>query len=314
MAQKVVIALGGNAIQSKGDTGTFTDMYKNVYKTMVNLVDLIKDPNYELVITHGNGPQVGTIMLQNAAAKEQAPEMPMFACGAMTQGQIGLLIQQALQNILAEQQLSHEVATIITQTEVDENDPAFANPSKPVGVFYSQAESEAAAQKTGFTYKEDAGRGYRRVVPSPAPINIVEIGAIRKLAASGVMVVASGGGGIPVVKENDQYRGVDAVIDKDKAAALMGDLLQADRLIILTAVAKVALNYGQPNEEYLAELTVTEAQKYLAAGHFAAGSMGPKIEAVIDFLSKNPKRQALITSPDSLPAALKHQDGTWIKA
>jgi carbamate kinase len=307
--KRIVIALGGNAIQNKGEKGTYQESFQNVYNTMQSILPLLTNPEYEVVITHGNGPQVGTIMIQNAKAADIVPEMPMFMCGAMSQGQIGYWIQQSLNNLLG---TSKEVATVVTQVEVDENSQAFKNPTKPVGSFYTEAQIADLKKTNDFIYKEDAGRGWRRVVPSPDPINIVEINTIRKLVDDGVVVIASGGGGIPVINVANKYSGVDAVIDKDKAGALLAELLNADMLIILTAVDQVAINFGKENQENLSRVNVMELQNYLSEGHFAEGSMKPKVEAVISYLLKAPTKEALITSPDKLTAALAHQNGTYI--
>jgi carbamate kinase len=280
---------------------------------MRELIPLARDPNCELIITHGNGPQVGNILSQNFDASPNIPPMPMFVCDAMSQGQIGYLIQQTLTNSLKNEGVEREVATIISQVEVDQNDPAFQNPSKPVGRFYTKKEAEKAAATTGYVFKEDAGRGYRRVVPSPKPISIEELEAIKKLIEQGVIVIAVGGGGIPIIRKGGSLCGIDAVIDKDKASALLADKLDADLLIILTAIKKICLFYGQPQEKKLDLVTVEEAKKYLIEGHFAEGSMKPKIEAIIDFIKKDPKRKALVTRADSLKEALEGKDGTWIK-
>jgi len=314
MKKRVIIALGGNAILNKGDDGTFEQQYKNVYVTMEKIYGLICDDRYEVVITHGNGPQVGSILIQNAAGKNQVPAMPMYVCGAMSQGQIGLLIQQSLGNIMLKKNDKRSVATIVTQVEVNPEDPSFKNPSKPVGPFYSKEEADKLAEETGHIIKEDAGRGYRRVVPSPKPTKILELEAVKDLIESENVVIAGGGGGIPVVVQNGRIRGVDAVIDKDRLAALMGDNLNADILIILTAVEKVALDFGKENEKFLSQMTVSEAKGYLAQGHFAPGSMRPKIEAIIEFIEKDPKRMALVTHPSKLLDAMDHKNGTWIVA
>lgn len=310
--KRIVIALGGNAILNKGDDGTFQTQYKNVLDTMVNITELIKDESLEVVITHGNGPQVGSILIQNTAGKEQVPQMPMFACGAMTQGQIGLLIQQSLNNIFRKEKIDKSVVTVVTQVEVSSSDPSFQNPAKPVGPFYTEEEALKIGKSTGFVMKEDAGRGWRRVVPSPQPINIVELEAIKDLLEKENVVIASGGGGIPVIMKDDNLQGVDAVIDKDKSAALMGDELNADLLIILTAVEKAALDFGKENQTEIDKMTISEARKYLAEGHFAPGSMKPKVEAIVDFIEKNPDRKALITSANKLPEAMEEKSGTWI--
>lgn len=309
---KYVIALGGNAIQMKSDTGTFEDQYRNVTHTMQNLTGLFAEKKNKIVITHGNGPQVGSILIQNDSAKDKLPEMPMFVCGAMTQGQIGFTIQQSLLNIFNAKQINRDVATIVTQVEVSEEDDAFKNPTKPVGPFYSEDEANELEIKTGNKFKEDAGRGYRRVVPSPQPKNIIELESIKAGIESGAITIAVGGGGIPVVSSDNVLKGVDAVIDKDKASSLLADNLDADTFIVLTAVPQVAINFGKPNEESLNKINIEQAENYMNEGHFAEGSMKPKIEAVIDFLKKNKKRKALITSADVLTEALAGKNGTWI--
>jgi carbamate kinase len=306
---KVVVALGGNAIQSKGEKGTHEESYANVFKTMEAIVPLIKNPKYEVVITHGNGPQVGSMLIQNAAGSTQVPAMPMFVCGAMSQGQIGFWIQQSLYNLLGSKA---KIATVVTQVEVDENSKAFKNPSKPVGPFYTKEQADEMKKGTDFVFKEDAGRGWRRVVPSPMPVSIIEIEIVKKMIANGVTVITSGGGGIPVIKVGKIYSGVDAVIDKDRAGALLGELIDADLFIILTAVDKVSLNYGKPNQNNLNKATVKELNKYLTEDHFAEGSMKPKVEAVIDFIKGRKGRKAIITSQQKLAATLKGKDGTTI--
>lgn len=314
MKKRVVIALGGNAIQDKGEKGTFEDQLANVNKTMADIVPLILNKDYQVIITHGNGPQVGTIMTQMAAAKEIAPEMPMHMCGAMSQGQIGYLIQQSLANLLKNKNIRRPVVTLVTQVVVDEESPDFKNPSKPVGSYHTEEEARQIMAKTGFVFKEDAGRGWRRVVPSPQPLKVAEIEAIEGLVEKGVIVVASGGGGIPVVEKSQQLTGVDAVIDKDRAAALLGILLKAQVLIILTAVEKVSLNYGKPNEKKLDKLNLKQAKQYMKEGHFAEGSMKPKIEAVISFIEKDPARRVIITHAHTLSQALAGKNGTHICA
>ena len=312
MKKRVVIALGGNAIQDKGEKGSYEEQLANVTKTMADIVPLILNNDYQVVITHGNGPQVGTIMNQMAKAVEVAPEMPMHMCGAMSQGQIGYLIQQSLTNLLRKKGINKLVVTLVTQVVVDKNSPDFKNPTKPVGPYYDEAGAKKIMGETGFVFKEDAGRGWRRVVPSPQPLKIIEIDAVEDLIEKGVIVVTSGGGGIPVIEENKQISGVDAVIDKDRAAALLGDLLGAETLIILTAVEKVSLNYGKPNQTELNKITLKEAKKYLEEGHFAEGSMKPKIEAIISFIEKDKKRAAIVTHAHTLKEALAGKNGTVI--
>lgn len=312
--QRVVIALGGNAIQNNGEKGTYDEQMRHVNDTMAGILDALLKRNWEAVVTHGNGPQVGNILIQNALAKTAVAEMPMFVCSAMSQGQLGYLIQQSLKNLLIQRGQKREVATIITQVIVDPRDPAFQKPSKPVGPFYSEVQANEIARETGFVLKQDAGRGYRRVVSSPEPCSITEIEAIKKLLEAGIITVVCGGGGIPVLCENGIYRGADAVIDKDKTAALLADMLDADLLVILTAVDKVLLHFGKPNAAKIDTMSLGEAKQYLKEGHFAEGSMKPKIEAAISFLEHNPKRQVLITHYHVLEEALEGRDGTWIKS
>lgn len=312
MKQRIVIALGGNAIQNKGEKGSHEESYHNIQKTMSEIAKLIKDDNNQVIITHGNGPQVGNILIQNSKGEPEIPAQPMHVCGAESQGQIGYWIQQALINIVGLDQI--RPVTIITQVEVDEHDPAFSKPSKPVGPFYTEDESKELANRTGYTFKEDAGRGFRRVVPSPEPASIIEMETIRKLVDTGATVIASGGGGIPVVYENNTIKGVDAVIDKDKAGALLANKLEADLFIILTAVPKVALDFGKPTQTELGTATVFQMEEYLKQGHFAEGSMKPKVEAVLKFVKGDPARRALITSADKLSSAMAGNDGTWVIA
>lgn len=314
MKQRIIIALGGNAIKQKGEKGTFEEQYKNVHETMKSITPLLQDDNNEIVITHGNGPQVGSILIQNATAKNQTPELPMFVCGAMSQGEIGLFIQQSIRNIFAQKETPKEVATIITQVEVDPNDPAFENPTKPVGPFYTKEEAEKIIAETGYNIIEDAGRGYRRVVPSPKPKSVIEIEFIEEALENDNLVICSGGGGIPVIYRDNLLEGVDAVIDKDRVAALMADNLDADQLIILTAVDQISLNFGQNNEKTIDQMTIEQTKKYLDEGHFAEGSMKPKVEAIVDFVSKKPGRKGLVTSATRLTEALNSQSGTWIIA
>ncbi len=308
----LVIALGGNAILNKGEKGTFEEQFNNVSKTMEHIADLVNDGKYQVTITHGNGPQVGVIMNQQAAAVKLSPEMPMHMCGAMSQGQIGYLIQQSLSNILKKRKIKKTIATVVTQVVVDKNSPGFKNPTKPVGPYYNENDAKAKMQETGFVFKEDAGRGWRRVVPSPQPLKIVEIESIRDLVKKDVIVVSVGGGGIPVIEDKGKLSGVDAVIDKDRGATLLGDNLKADFLVILTAVEKVLLNFGKPNQKALDKMNIKEAKRYMKEGHFAEGSMKPKIEAAITFIEGDKKRKALITHANTLKEALAGKNGTLI--
>lgn len=305
----IAIALGGNAIKSSKEKGTNEEQFHNVNRTTEHLAELIK-AGFKLVITHGNGPQVGNILIQNDAGKDLVPALPMDVCGAESQGQIGYMIQQTFINHLAKLHIRKSVATVVTQVLVDKKDQAFVHPTKPVGPFYSQSEGEAM-KKRGYTVIEDAGRGYRRVVPSPIPKNIVEIESIRTLINNNTIVVASGGGGIPVVKTKKGYAGVEAVIDKDLAGELLATLVKAKTLLILTDVEKVAINYRKPNQQNLDRMTVKEAIAYAKEGHFAAGSMGPKVNAAINFI-KHGGKTAIITHPFSVLEAIKGKTGTVI--
>ena len=309
MNKLVVIALGGNAIKSAKEKGTNEEQFANVSQTTAHMAKLTA-AGYRLVITHGNGPQVGNILIQHDAAKNLVPALPMDVCGAESQGQIGYMIQQTFINHLKKMGIRKSVATVVTQVEVDKNDPAFTHPTKPVGPFYDRATGEQL-KKRGYTVIEDSGRGYRRVVPSPLPKAIVEVEAVRTLLKNGVIVVASGGGGIPVIRKNGTYTGVEAVIDKDSAGELLAQEVQADYLVILTDVEKVALHYNKPNQRFIDTMTVGEAEKYYAEGHFAPGSMGPKVRAAIAFM-KHGGKKALITHPFKVLEALKGKTGTVI--
>lgn len=281
----------------------------NVSYSAQQIVKLIQ-AGYRVVVSHGNGPQVGNILLQNAAARDQVPAMPLDVCGAESQGLIGYMIQQCVYNELKKAGLDKQVVTVLTQVVVDRQDPAFENPTKPVGPFYSREEAEKNMKEKGETWIEDSGRGWRKVVPSPRPKEIVEIGTIRTLVDNGVIVIASGGGGIPVVKDDDRLAGVEAVIDKDLASSLLARELGADVLVIATDVTNVAINYGKPDQKNLERLTVAEAKNYLAAGQFGKGSMGPKVEAAINFVEAG--GEAVITSLSHLEAGVKGEKGTRI--
>jgi carbamate kinase len=309
MDKILVIALGGNAIKSAKERGTNDEQFSNVRKTTGHLAKLAQQ-GYKLVITHGNGPQVGNILIQNEAAKNLVPAMPMDVCGAETQGQIGYMIQQTLINHFQKMGLKKTAATVVTQVEVDPKDKAFQNPTKPVGPFYDKKDGEELKKK-GYTVVEDSGRGYRRVVPSPIPIHITEIEAIKTLINSGIIVIASGGGGIPVIKKGNQYVGVEAVIDKDFAGELLAEKVKADYFIILTDVERVALNFNKPNQINLDKMTAKEAQKYYDQGHFAPGSMGPKVRAAIKFIKQGGKK-VIITHPFKVDEALEEKTGTLI--
>lgn len=305
---KIVIALGGNAL---GDTPTKQkESVKLVAKSIVNLIK----EGHEIIITHGNGPQVGIINLamENASKNNIIKEkMPFAECGAMSQAYIGYHIQQALINELTKQNIKKDVATIVTQVLVDEKDKAFENPTKPIGSFYTKEEAEIL-KKQGQILKEDASRGYRVVVPSPKPIKIIESNTIKNLIDSKVITIATGGGGIPVKIKNNELIGIDAVIDKDRSSAKLAEEVNADLLLILTTVNKVSINFNKENETQLDETTIEELEKYIKTNEFKEGSMLPKVEACIDFV-RNTKKQAIITSLLSAEKSLKNEDGTLIK-
>lgn len=306
---KVVVALGGNALGKSPE-----EQLKLVKNTASSLIGLIAAGN-QVVISHGNGPQVGAINLgMNFAAEHgKTAAFPFPECGAMSQGYIGYHLQQSLENELHRRWMNKSVATIVTQIAVDPNDPAFENPSKPVGDFYTKEQADEIAKEKGYTFKEDAGRGYRQVVPSPLPMKIMELDSIKTLIDADNLVIAGGGGGVPVIITDKGLEGVPAVIDKDRSSALLADKIDADKLIILTAVDHVYVNYGKPDEKALKTLNVAEAQKYMEEGQFAAGSMLPKIEACLSFVEGHPEREALITSLDGLDDALAGKVGTVIR-
>lgn len=306
---KVVVALGGNALGKSPE-----EQLKLVKNTASSLIGLI-DAGNQVVISHGNGPQVGAINLgMNFAAENgKTAAFPFPECGAMSQGYIGYHLQQSLQNELHRRWMNKNVATVVTQIAVDPKDPAFQNPSKPVGDFYTKEQADEIAKEKGYTFKEDAGRGYRQVVPSPLPMKIMELDSIKTLIDADKLVIAGGGGGVPVIITDKGLEGVPAVIDKDRSSALLADKIDADKLIILTAVDHVYVNYGKPDEKALKTLNVAEAQKYMKEGQFAAGSMLPKIEACLSFVEGHPEREALITSLDGLDDALAGKVGTVIR-
>lgn len=306
---KIVVALGGNALGQSPEEQL--ELVKGTAKSLVSLIQ----KGYEVVISHGNGPQVGSINLglNYAAENGQGPAFPFPECGAMSQAYIGYQLQESLLNELHELGIDKQVVTLVTQVEVAGDDQAFDNPTKPIGLCYTKEQADQTMQEKGYQFVEDSGRGYRRVVPSPMPINIVELDSIETLIKHGTLVIAAGGGGIPVVKEEGNYKGVDAVIDKDKTSALLAAHLKSDQLIILTAVDYVYINYGKDNQEALGEVTVDEMNKHIADGQFAKGSMLPKVEAALQFIEKNPEGSVLITSLEDLGDALDGKIGTLIK-
>lgn len=307
---KIVIALGGNALGK--DPKEQLSLLEDVAKIIVNLVE----EGNKIVLTHGNGPQVGQILLAMDYANKNGggtPSMPFAECGSMSQGYIGYQLQQSLQNEMKKRNIKKDTATIVTQVLVDSNDSAFNNPTKPIGSFYSKEEADQIVKEKGYTFVEDAGRGYRRVVPSPKPIAIIEKNIIKQLLENDNLVIAVGGGGIPVVNKNGFLNGVDAVIDKDRSAALLAKEVEADMLLILTAVDKVYLNYNQENQLALDKITVDDAEKYIADGHFAKGSMLPKIEACLEFVKGNPTKKAIIGSLEKASLAISGDSGTLIE-
>ena len=311
MGKQLVIALGGNALGN-----TPEEQKKAILSAADNIVNLVRD-GHRIVIVHGNGPQVGMINLAFELAGGQnrnVAEMPFAECCAMSQGYIGFHLQNTLQNSFFARGMSTHVSTAITQVVVDRHDPAFTNPTKPVGLFYTEDEAKAIAKDKAYSFIEDSGRGFRRVVASPDPIDIKEKGTIRCLMENGDVVIACGGGDIPVYREDGMLHGIDAVIDKDKAAAKLADLIAADTFIVLTAVPRVAINFGRPDQQWLERITVSQAKEYIKAGHFAPGSMLPKVEAAIRFVSSLPGRQAIITSLENACHALTEGGGTVICA
>jgi carbamate kinase len=305
-----VVAIGGNALIIDKNKKTIPDQFDAIKQTMGHIADMIED-GWDVVITHGNGPQVGFILRRSELALHELHPVPLDYCGADTQGAIGYMAQKALRNEFRRRGVNKETATVVTQVLVDKDDPAFENPSKPVGSFLDEETARERMAK-GQDFVEDAGRGWRRVVPSPLPKHIIEVEAIETLVEKGFTLVAVGGGGIPVIeKENGDLRGVEAVIDKDFASGLLAKLIEADLLLISTAVEKVALNFNKPDQTWLDEMTVAEAEQYIEEGHFAPGSMLPKIQAVVKFLKEGGKK-ALITDPPNIERALKGETGTWI--
>jgi carbamate kinase len=311
MDKNILVALGGNAILKHTEKGTAEEQIKNIRGTARHLVKLIQK-GYHLAITHGNGPQVGDILLKNELAKSSLPPMPLDICNAESQGMIGYMLQQCLTTELAIAAIPKPVVTIITQTVVDKEDSAFQEPSKPIGPFYTALEASQLRKEKGWTIINDSGRGFRRVVPSPIPHKIIEGPSIKYLYDQGVIVIASGGGGVPIIRKKDgQIDGIEGVIDKDHAAALLAKIIKAETLVILTDVPKAYLHYGKPDQTAINTIPVSEAIEYLDQGHFAPGSMQPKIEATIDFIEGGGK-QAIITSVEKVGLSLKGKDGTII--
>jgi carbamate kinase len=315
MANKLaVVAIGGNSLIKDEKHKAVEDQYQAAKETTFHIADMI-EAGWDVAIGHGNGPQVGFILRRSeiAAKVEGMHEVPLDVCGADSQGAIGYSLQQTLQNELYRRGIKKSVATVVTQVLVDKNDAAFQKPSKPIGSFMDETEAKRREKEMGWSVVEDAGRGWRRVVASPQPKEVVELEAVRCLIESGTIVITVGGGGIPVIDLGDHdYQGVAAVIDKDFASSLLASLIKADLFLISTAVEKVAINFGKPDQKWLDKMTLAEAKAYLAEGtHFAKGSMAPKIQAIIWFL-ENGGKQALITNPENIGRALKGETGTWI--
>ena len=312
LAEKlVVIALGGNALLQRGQKGTFEEQYQNTKGTVPKIADLIEQ-GYKVVLTHGNGPQVGATLLRHEAAKAIVPAFPLDACGAETQGFIGYMIEQALRNELKTRGIDKYVVAVVTRVIVDKHDSAFQNPTKPIGPFYSKDEAAKLRQeKPNLVIKEDAGRGYRRVVPSPDPKVIAERSAIKALVDAGFVVISTGGGGIPIIEENDLAVGVEAVIDKDLGGQRLATLIGANIFVILTDIDGAYINYGTPQQEMIHEITSGKLRNYLKEGHFKEGSMAPKIEAAIRFVESGGER-AIIAKLESLTEALEGKTGTHV--
>jgi carbamate kinase len=311
MSKLAVVAIGGNSLIKDEAHKSVPDQFDAVRETAVHIAEMIEQ-GWNVVVTHGNGPQVGFILLRSELAHHVLHTVPLDSCGADTQGAIGYMIQQALHNEFLRRNIQRQCVTVVTQVLVDKNDPAMQNPSKPIGSFYKEEDARAKMAQEGWKMLEDAGRGWRRVVSSPLPQTIIERDAIDTLIKNGFIVVAVGGGGVPVVQDSEgRLSGVESVIDKDLASSLLARELHADLLLISTAVEKVSLNYRKPNQCDLDRITLTDARRYYEEGHFARGSMGPKIQASINYLEHGGKA-ALITMPETIGRALAGQTGTWI--
>ncbi|TZE82922.1 carbamate kinase [Calorimonas adulescens] len=311
---RIVVALGGNALQSNPKDVSAESQLASCRLTAKAIVSLVKE-GHEVIVAHGNGPQVGQIVSTYETASKTAGGyvMPLPECGSMSQGYIGYHLQQSIGDALRKEGINRSVATVITQVVVDRDDPAFQNPSKPIGSFFTKEEAyKLVAMENGYVMKEDAGRGYRRVVPSPMPKRIVEENIVRTLAEAGHIVISCGGGGVPVIEDEDGLKGVAAVIDKDLASEKLAEIMDADVLLILTAVEKVAINYNRPGQKDLDTLTAEEAEGYMREGHFAPGSMLPKVQAAVMFARSGPGRKAIITSLEKAEDAIQGKTGTVV--
>ncbi len=311
MTQLAVVAVGGNSLIKDEKRKSVHDQYEAACESMHHIADLIQ-AGWSVVVTHGNGPQVGFILRRSELSRHELHEVPLDSCGADTQGAIGYMFQKALHNEFKARGMPNQAVTVVTQVLVDQNDPAFQKPTKPIGSFMSEADARVKIENERWAMVEDAGRGWRRVVASPKPQAIVERDAIEALIKSNFTVIAVGGGGIPVIQdERGSLIGTEAVIDKDYASALLANSIRADVFVISTAVEKVAINYNKPDQQWLDRLSLADARRYLAEGHFHKGSMGPKIEACISFLERG-GQSAVISNPENLGRALKGETGTWL--
>ncbi len=310
----IVLALGGNALHQKGQKGTIAEQFENSRASMRPVVELLKK-GYNFVVTHGNGPQVGAVMLMVDKAKDEVPETPLGVADAMTCGSMGYMLEQSLQNMMIRAGVWRNVVTVPAQIVVDRNDPSIQNPTKPIGKFYTEEEAKKLMADKGWVMKNDANRGWRRYVASPYPLDIIEKDAIKTLLAHNYLVITSGGGGIPVYYEKDNtIEGLDCVIDKDLATMKLALAVGSETLVIVTGVRKVAINFGKPDQKEFSELTLAQARHYLTQGEFPAGSMGPKMQAAIEFVQANPRNRVIITDIESLPLALEGKEGTILKA
>ncbi len=311
MTKKVaVVAIGGNSLIKDKDHKSVPYQYAAAQETCRHIAGMIEQ-GWDVAIGHGNGPQVGFILRRSELSRHELHEVPLDACGADTQGAIGYMLQQNLYNEFLKRGIDKQATTVVTQVLVDKDDPAFQNPAKPIGSFMEEEQAIKRRDEESWHVVEDAGRGWRRVVPSPLPKRVIELDIVKTLINAGVVVVTVGGGGIPVVEKNGNLEGIAAVIDKDHASSLLATSIGADLFVISTAVEKVALNFGKPNQQDLDRMTVAEAKQYLEEGHFAPGSMAPKIQAIIRYL-ENGGKEALITNPENIELALAGETGTWI--
>ncbi|HEY7126902.1 MAG TPA: carbamate kinase, partial [Ktedonobacterales bacterium] len=311
MTKLAVVAIGGNSLIKDGAHQTVPDQWNAVRETATHIAEMIGQ-GWNVIVTHGNGPQVGFILLRSELSRSKLHPVPLDSCGADTQGAIGYMIQLALHNEFQRRGIQREAVTLVTQVLVDARDPAIQNPSKPIGQFYTEEQAREYMAKDGWAMVEDAGRGWRRVVPSPRPKEIIEKNAIQAMINAGFILIACGGGGIPVIRDaQGNLQGLEGVIDKDLASSLLASSIHADLLLISTAVERVALNYRKPDQRNLDRLSFSEAKRYFAEGHFAKGSMGPKVQAALEFL-ENGGKAALITTPETIGRALAGETGTWI--